>query len=258
MGRYIVTLIHPDAVIGREVEIGSDGWGCCESGAELGEVCMSSLRELYIIGAGGFGREVAWLVERINETGMFWNLKGFIDNSVAVQKTMVDGYPVLGKCDDLPKLGKIWVVCAVGSAMARKKVIRQVEQYENVMFATLVDPKAEIGRTCKISAGSIICANSVLTADVCIGGHVLVNLDCTIGHDTSIEDFVTIYPGVNISGNCSVGACSELGTGTHIIQGKKIGEKSIVGAGAVVVKDIPGCCTAVGNPARVIKCHEIR
>lgn len=82
---------------------------------------------------------------------------------------------------------------------------------------------------------------------------MIINLDCTLGHNDVIGDFVTIYPSVNGSGNVSVGECCELGTGMQIIQGKSIGDYSIVGAGAVVVKNIPSKCTAVGSPAKPIK-----
>ena len=68
-----------------------------------------------------------------------------------------------------------------------------------------------------------------------------------------IEDFVTIYPGVNVSGNCNLGSCSELGTGSKIIEGKSIGSNSIIGAGTVVIRDIKDNCTAVGVPAKIIK-----
>ncbi|MWK60345.1 transferase, partial [Pseudomonas otitidis] len=95
---------------------------------------------------------------------------------------------------------------------------------------------------------------TIITVDIKIGNHVIINLDCTLGHDDIIHDYVTIYPSVNVSGNVEVGECSELGTGMQIIQGKIIGNETIVGAGAVVIRDIPDKCTAVGNPAKVIKC----
>ena len=107
-----------------------------------------------------------------------------------------------------------------------------------------------------IGEGSIVCAHTIITVNITIGKHVIVNLDCTIGHDAVLNDFVTVYPGVNISGNTDIGYASELGTGMQIIQGKKIGERSIVGAGAVVIRDIPEKCTAVGSPAKPIKLFE--
>jgi sugar O-acyltransferase (sialic acid O-acetyltransferase NeuD family) len=110
-----------------------------------------------------------------------------------------------------------------------------------------------LSKRVSIGEGSIICAGTIITVDISIGEHVIINLDCTIGHDDTIQDYVTLYPSVNVSGNVVVGECTELGTGMQIIQGKNIGRESIVGAGAVIVRDIPEKCTAVGSPAKPIK-----
>ena len=120
-------------------------------------------------------------------------------------------------------------------------------------FATLVDPSALVSNRVDIGEGSIICAGTIITVDIKIGNHVIINLDCTIGHDDVIEDFVTIYPSVNVSGNVLIGECSELGTGMRIIQGKKVAPNTIIGAGAVVVKDCAESGTYVGSPAKRIK-----
>ena len=133
---------------------------------------------------------------------------------------------------------------------SRKKIIEKLKNDSNVKFATLIDPSVMCSSRVSIGDGSIICAGTIITVDITIGSHVIINLDCTIGHDDIIHDFVTIYPNVNISGNVVIGECAELGTGMQIIQGKNIGKESIVGAGAVVVRDIPEKCTAVGS-------HEI-
>lgn len=218
---------------------------------------MSILKDLYIIGAGGFGREVAWLVERINEIEPTWNLKGFIDNNTAIHGSLQDDYSVIGGCDYLMNITQeVWVVCAVGSAKIRKKIIEKLKNYANVKFATLIDPSVMSSERVDIGEGSIICAGTIITVDISIGSHVIINLDCTIGHDDIIHDFVTIYPSVNVSGNVVVGECAELGTGMQIIQGKSIGRESIIGAGAVVIRDIPEKCTAVGSPAKPIKFFE--
>jgi sugar O-acyltransferase (sialic acid O-acetyltransferase NeuD family) len=214
---------------------------------------MKKLKDLYIIGAGGFGREVAWLVERINAVTPIWNLRGFIDDNDAVQGRTLNDYQVVGGCDYLLNIDQeVWVVCAVGSAQTRKKIIEKIKNYVNIKFATLVDPSVLCSKRVNVGEGSIICAGTIITVDVSIGNHVIINLDCTIGHDDIIHDFVTVYPGVNISGNVVVGKCSELGTGVQIIQGKKIGKESIVGAGAVVIKDIEKKGTYVGVPARLM------
>lgn len=212
------------------------------------------MKDLYIIGAGGFGREVVWLVERINQVEAAWNIKGFIDDDISIQGHTEDDYLVVGGTDYLLNQGKkIWVVCAVGSAKVRKNIVEKLQVNPNIRFATVIDPSVILSSRIKIGEGTIICAGTILTVDITIGNHVIINLDCTLGHDDVIEDFVTIYPSVNVSGNVVVETCAELGTGMQIIQGKKIGKESILGAGAVVVRDIPEKCTAVGSPAKPIK-----
>ena len=212
------------------------------------------MKKMYIIGAGGFGRETAWLAERINKVSPTWDIQGFLDDNIKLHGSQVDSYKVLGGCDYLKLFTEdVWAVCAIGTAVVRKKVIEEISQFSNVHFATLIDPSVLISSRITIGEGSIVCAGNIFTVDITIGKHVIVNLDCTIGHDAVIEDFVTLYPSVNVSGCAIVRKCAELGTGAQILQGKKIGKGTIVGAGAVVTKDLPEDCTAVGAPARPVK-----
>ena len=210
------------------------------------------MKDLYIIGADGFGREVAWIVERINSIKPTWNLKGFIDDNETLWGNTEGEYHVFGGCEYLSALEDVYAVCAVGSSNVRKKIIEKLKD-TSVKFATLVDPSVLYSNSVKIGEGAIVCAGTIITVDVNIGDHVIVNLDCTIGHDAVIDDFVTIYPSVNVSGNVLIGECSELGTGTQIIQGKKVISNTIIGAGAIVVKDCLESGTYVGSPAKKIK-----
>lgn len=186
------------------------------------------MRKIYIIGAGGFGREVAWLIERINEVKPVWDIQGFIDDDVTKIGRKEGRYPVVGNCDLLKQCGEIWAVCAIGSASVRSRVIEKVAEYDNVKFATLVDPSVLMSYSVNIGEGSIICAGTILTVDISVGRHVIINLDCTVGHDTVIGDFVTIYPSANVSGCVTVEECVELGTGMQIIQGKKLGARQLL------------------------------
>ena len=212
------------------------------------------LKDLIIFGASGFGREVAWLVERINAKHPTWNLLGFIDDNEDIQNTEINGYKVLGRTKDIVSYPDAYFVCAVGASKVREKIIAKMKQVNpDIRFATVIDPSVEKSELVTIGEGTIICAHTIITVNISIGEHVIINLDCTIGHDAVLEDYVTLYPSVNVSGMTHIGHASELGTGMQIIQGKSVGVYSIVGAGAVVVKDIPDNCTAVGSPARVIK-----
>ena len=215
------------------------------------------MNKLIIIGASGFGREVAWLAERINAIKPTWDLLGFIDDNPDLAGSLINGYPVLGNTSSVSGYDDSFFVCAVGASRTREIIVDKIKAVKpNVNFATLIDPSVELSELVQIGEGSIICAHTILTVNIKIGSHVIINLDCTVGHDAVLKDFVTLYPSVNVSGATVIGHCSELGTGMQIIQGKTVGDRSIVGAGAVVVKDIPDDCTAVGSPAKPIKFHN--
>lgn len=215
------------------------------------------MKDLYIFGAGGFGREVAWLVDRINKVNPTWNLLGFIDGNDSIQDQVFNGYPVLGKENDILKYKDAYCVVAVGASKTREKIVNKLKGINpNIKFGTLVDPSVEMSEYVEIGEGSIICAHTIATVNITIGRHVIINLDCTIGHDAILHDFVTLYPSVNVSGMTSIGHAVELGTGMQIIQGKQVGDYSIVGAGSVVINDIIEKCTAVGIPAKPIKFFE--
>lgn len=209
-------------------------------------------KDIVILGCGGFGREVAWLIERINAQRDTWNLLGFLDNNADLQGDTIGGYPVLGG-DEYLTGRELWAVCAIGASATRKKVTEKIKRAGNVKFATLIDPDAILSGRVSVGEGSIICAASTITVDVRIGRHAIVNLDCTLGHDAVIGDYVTLYPSVNVSGMVTIGECSEAGTGTQIRQGITVGSRVILGAGAVVVKDIGEAGTYVGVPAKKIK-----
>ena len=212
------------------------------------------MKNLIIFGAGGFGRETAWAVERINKISPTWNLLGFMDDDDTIQGTEINSYPVLGKLREVDKYPDVYFVCAVGASKVREKTIHNMKMNNpNIKFGTVIDPSVERSDLVTVGEGTIICAHTIMTVNISIGNHVIINLDCTIGHDVVINDFSTLYPSVNVSGMSEIGHAVELGTGMQMIQGKKIGNYSIVGAGAVVVRDIPAACTAVGNPAKVIK-----
>lgn len=210
------------------------------------------MKDLYIIGAGGFGREVAWVAERVNQVNPTWTIKGFIDDNESLWGTIQGAYPVLGGIDYLLTQDNAYTICAIGSSKTRKKIISRVTNGK-IKFATLIDPSVLIASRAKIGEGTVICANSIIAVDSTIGNHVIINLTCTIGHDDIIKDFVTINPGVNVSGFVTLEECVEMGTGSKVIQGLTISPNCIVGASAAVVKNIEETGTYVGIPAKKIK-----
>lgn len=211
------------------------------------------MNDLVIFGTGGHAREVHQLVEDVNATQETWQVLGFLDGNASRHGSMVHGLPVLGGVEWLTEHSSVRVVVAVGNTAAKRKIVRQIAGVGGIEFATLIHPRAWVGNRVQIGAGSMICAGALVTTDIEIHRHVIINIGTTVSHDTVIADFVTVAPTVNISGSVQVGEGCDLGTGSTIIQGIKIGDWSILGAGAVAVRDIPANVTAVGVPATVIK-----
>lgn len=208
------------------------------------------MEKIYIVGAGGFAREVAWLIEDINEVSPTWEIVGFIDENSDLIGKELNGYKVLGGIDYLNNQEKANVIIAIGTGEVREKLVSKIK---NHIFPILIHPSVIKSKLIQIGEGTIICAGSIITTNVEIGKHVIVNLDCTIGHDVILKNCTTILPSVNVSGNVIMGENTMIGTGSAIIQGLEIGSNTIIGAGSVVTKNIPGYCTAVGSPARPIK-----
>ena len=205
-------------------------------------------KDILIIGASGFGREVAWLIEELEE----WNIKGFIDDNENLRGKTINEYEVLGNCDDLMQFtSPINVVIAIGNPKIRKQIYQKLSKNPNILYPNIAND-VRISNTNRLGIGNIICTHTILTTNITIGNFNHINLSCTLGHDAILKDYVTVYPGVNISGNVVIGSLAELGTGSKIIQGITISGEIIVGAGGVVVKDLINKGTYVGIPVKKI------
>ncbi|MDD6207631.1 MAG: acetyltransferase [Clostridiales bacterium] len=211
------------------------------------------MSKLVIIGAGGFGREVAWLVERVNQIEPKYDLAGFVDDGKTPGE-VIGGYPVLGSTEWLlSQEEKLCVVIAVGNAMTRKRLAQLLQEKEELSFPNLIDPSVRMSKRVRLGKGNIITAGTTMTVDILLGDFNILNLHTTVGHDVRIESYVTVYPGANISGAVHIGECCELGTGCQIIQGISIAKQVVLGAGAVVTKQIAESGTYVGVPVHQVE-----
>ena len=208
------------------------------------------IRELAIYGAGGFGREMALMVEQMNAVEKQWGLIGFFDDGLK-QGEQVDGLPILGGIDELNKwVAPIAVVIALADPQVRKRVVAKLRN-SSVDFPVMIHPQSMRGDSRnRLGRGCIITAGCILTTGVELADFVIVNLSCTIGHDVKIGSHTSIMPGCNISGAVTIGEGCLVGTGARILQNLSVGDNSRVGAGAVVVKNVQSNKTVVGTPAR--------
>lgn len=205
---------------------------------------------LAIFGAGGFGREVAILVRDIERAnpGTF-DLLGFMDDSEPeIARVEALGLRYLGdRATTLP--AETSFVVAVGDGQTRQDVTRALEA-RGLKPTTLVHPSVWIGAPVELGPGSVVCAGSILTTNISIGRAAQINLACTIGHDVAAGDFVTLSPAVSLSGGVKIGDLSTIYTRAAVNPTLSIGTDAVVGAGAVVTKDVPSGATVVGVPAK--------
>lgn len=210
-----------------------------------------SARSLAIVGAGGFGREVLDIVDAINQSMITWDFRGFLDDATESRDELIGrGFTVIGTPEKLTQVANHYVV-AVGDGSIRESIVSRLSEVD-ALPATLVHPSSTQGAMNRVGVGCVLTAGTRLTTNVSVGVHVHINLNSTVGHDTVIDDFVTIFPGVTISGGVRIGKRSTIGTGANILPGVAIGEDCYVGAGAVVTKDVSDGLTVVGVPARVV------
>ena len=213
------------------------------------------MEKIAIVGAGGFAREILTLINDINNANSQYEVVGFVDND---NTNTIHGLPIIGNDHDVNATTEpLSLVIAVGEPHLKEKIRRKFTN-PLISFPALVHPSVIIGdkNSIEIGKGCIICAYNILTTDIILHDFITLNLMCTVGHDTEINDYSSFMPSVNISGEVNIGKGVYVGTGAKIINQVKIGEGTIIGSGAVVEKSLPANCTAVGVPAKPIKKKE--
>lgn len=209
-------------------------------------------KPLVVYGAGGFGREVAWLVEEINRVSPQYEIVGFVDDDPARVGQLLNGYPVHGVSHWLESASGMDVAVAVGDPVSRMRIVQRIRNF-GVSFPNLVHPSVMMGREVSMGVGNIICAGCILTVNIRLGDFCQLNLKTTVGHDAVLEPFATSACGVDFAGYSRLGVGTYFGNHATVLQSVRVGHFTTVGAGAVVNRDLPPGVTAVGVPAKVIK-----
>ena len=206
------------------------------------------MKDIVIIGAGGVGRETAWIIEQINMRNPTWNIIGFVDDNEEIWDSQINGYKVIGNLSWLNALeNKPYVIIAIANYKVKKSIVNKLG--DRFQFATIIHPDVYLNRTVEIGDGCIVYPGVIMTTNIRIGNHVIVSPKCGIGHDSVIKDYVSLLWNVNISGFDVIEEGVLVGSGATIIQGKNVDKGAVVGAGAVIIRDIEKNSTNIGVPS---------
>lgn len=209
---------------------------------------------LVIVGAAGTGRETLDIVDAMNREGAGIDVLGVLDDSPArahLERLAARDVPFLGRVDDWlsTRTERCGFVVAIAWPHVRRRVAEQFEEAGHLP-STLVHPKAILGSQVSLGAGTVVYAAAQISTNVNIGRHGIINAQSYVGHDSILDDYVSLNPGARISGEAHCGTEVLIGGSSTVLQGLTIGRQSIVGASALVTKNIPGRVTVKGIPGR--------
>jgi sugar O-acyltransferase (sialic acid O-acetyltransferase NeuD family) len=210
------------------------------------------MKDLYVYGAGGMGREIFELVNKTNEKEQRWNIRGYIDDGKTGLTEEAD--MIFGGMDYLEGLSEeVDVVIGIADTKIKKRIAEKLDDNKYITFPTIVHPDANISKNCTIKRGCIVTYSCTVATKAILNDFVFMNTGSDVGHDTIVGKYTTIMPAVNISGCCKIGEGVLFGTKATVIPGKKIGDGATVGAGSVVFRKVPENVTVLGNPGKVFK-----
>lgn len=197
-------------------------------------------KKIVIIGASGHGKVVADIALKNGYSDIV-----FIDDN-AVGKCM--GFDIVGKCTELHRLndGSAEFIIAIGN----NKIRKNIATCNNLKWATLIHPSAQIGTDVCVGEGSVVMAGAVVNPCVKIGKHCIINTCCVVEHDNIIEDYVHISPNAALGGTVFVGESTHIGIGAAVKNNISICKECTLGAGTVAVKDLKESAVYVGVPAK--------
>ncbi len=213
-------------------------------------------KNIVIIGASGHAKVI---IDIVRQEGRF-NISGLLDQSVDTGE-QIPGCPVLGKEEDLPELIKshslAGAIIAIGDNSVRSKVANRIRKTNpELPFVSAVHPSASIAADVSIGEGTVVMAGASVGPCSSIGRFCILNTNCSLDHDSVLEDFASLAPRATTGGNCRIGEYSAICIGAVLIHGIDIDKQTVVGAGSLVMQDLASFVVAYGSPAKVIRTRK--
>ncbi|MCA9728099.1 MAG: NeuD/PglB/VioB family sugar acetyltransferase [Candidatus Eisenbacteria bacterium] len=206
---------------------------------------------IVIAGAGGHGRGILEILVAAQERGDDATVEGFLDDTV-VAGTTIAGIPVLGPLSRAAELASSCrFLLGIGDSRARAAVAARLSAH-GVRYHRAIHPAATLYRDVQVEDGAVVAAGVVVAAASHLGPHTLLNLNATLGHDCRMATFATVGPGGNIGGHVTLEEGAFVGINGTVLPGRSLGAWSTVGAGSVLLEDLPPGATAFGVPGRIV------
>ena len=214
------------------------------------------MKDIAIFGAGGFGKEVACLINRINEEEPTWNLIGFFDDNPKMKGMMISHYGLcLGGKDELNDYPKeLALTIPIGNPKVVESIVEKITNV-NITYPNLIHPSFKLAdkEAFEIGKGNIIQGDCSASCDVVFGDFNVLNGSVVFGHDTKVGSFNTFMPATRISGEVKIGNGNFFGVGSIVLQRLKIGNDFRLGAGSVLMTKPKDGHLYIGNPAKMFR-----
>lgn len=208
------------------------------------------MKKLLIVGAGGFGREMHAWCRQHPDHGRAWAFEAFLDDNPEALAAFGSFAPVRPLATHSPAADEVFV-CGVGLPDVKQRLVRPLLE-RGASFLTFVHPSVILGERVALGRGVVLCPGAVLSADIVLGEFAMVNLNSTVGHDARIGAWSTLSAQCDVTGHVRLGDRVFMGSKSTVIPRRVIADGVTVGAGAVVIADVPAGVTVVGNPARIL------
>jgi sugar O-acyltransferase (sialic acid O-acetyltransferase NeuD family) len=210
------------------------------------------MMRILIIGAGGHAQVIADVILCRTRLGEDVRLVGFVDDNTRLLGSEMFGVKVLGRIEQVAEFDPDAVIVGIGDNATRARVYDQLKA-SGVTFGAIIHPRAVVAENVRLGEGSVVFANAVINTGSIIGPNVIVNTGATVDHHAHIGAHVHIAPGVHLGGTVTVEEGTFLGIGSSVIPNRTLGAWSTVGAGAVIIHDVPPHATVVGIPAKPLQ-----
>jgi sugar O-acyltransferase (sialic acid O-acetyltransferase NeuD family) len=210
------------------------------------------MKNIAIFGAGGFGKEVACVINRINEIEPTWDLIGFFDDGVPEGSDVSHFGKVIGNTKDLNQWEEeLSIVFAIGSPKIIEKIVNHIDN-KFVLFPNLIHPEVFFADklSFKIGRGNVIVRGCTFSVDVEVGDFNQFNSLSALAHDVCVGSFNVFMPLTRVSGEVKIGDFNAFGIGTIILQRIKIGSRVKVAPSSVIMRKTKDDCLYMGNPAK--------